>query len=164
LSVNWRRWGPILFGAAVLAVFLVVGAGLVGVVWVRDHLTIEPMAASTAEDTFEALRREHAGKPALVTMRDAHVERHDPPRDAPRVRLNTLHVVAWDPDERRLARFDLPFWFLRLKDTPIQFGTYASGLDDMGFSLRASDIERHGRGIIVDVETRHGERAILWAE
>jgi len=72
-------------------------------------------------------------------------------------------VLAWDPDEQKLARFEIPFWLLRLKETPIRFGTFASGLDEMRISLRASDLERYGPGIIVDV-TRDGKDVLLWVE
>ena len=75
-----------------------------------------------------------------------------------------MHVLAWDADEGRMARFDIPFWFLRLKETPIRFGTYASGLDELNVSLTASEIERYGPGIIVDISRAGRDSALLWVE
>jgi hypothetical protein len=79
-------------------------------------------------------------------------------------RLDTLHVLAWDPDEGKLAKVSLPFWFLRLKSTPIELSAYASGFDDEGVSLRAEDIEKYGPGVILDYSTPSGERVLLWAQ
>jgi hypothetical protein len=87
-----------------------------------------------------------------------------PPTDAPRATLATLHVLAWDAREERLARFDIPFWLLRLKDSPIRFGTYASGLDELKISLTPEEIERYGPGIIVDISRDGRDRAVLWVE
>ena len=58
----------------------------------------------------------------------------------------------------------IPFWVLRLKTTPIQFSSYASGFDENGVKLRPEDIERHGAGIILDTNTPKGERVLLWAQ
>ena len=63
-----------------------------------------------------------------------------------------------------MARVDVPFWFVRLKSGPIEFSTYASGLDKVGASLKVEDIERYGKGIIVDASMPRGERALIWAE
>ena len=82
----------------------------------------------------------------------------------PAASLTMLHVIAWDPDDRQLARVDVPFWFVRLKSGPIEFSTYASGLDKVGASLKVEDIERYGKGIIVDASMPRGERALIWAE
>ena len=98
-------------------------------------------------------------------MQGSSVARSNPPADtAPRTALTTLHVLAWDAREGRLARFEIPFWLLRLKATPIRFGTYASGLDELKISLTAAEIERYGPGIIMDIEREGRDRALLWVE
>jgi len=78
--------------------------------------------------------------------------------------ITTLHVIAWDSDERRLAKFDIPWWMLRLKSGTISFGSYASGLDDAGVKLSPRDIERHGPGILLDFTERREGRVLVWAE
>jgi hypothetical protein len=161
---NWRRWGPILFGVAVLVVFVGIGAVIFSVAWFRENVTIEPATEASAVTTFDDVRRRHAEKAPLVEVRDAGVKRNPPPDGTRRTPLTTLHVLAWDPREERLVKFSLPFWFLRLKETPIQFGTEAGGLDDIGLQLTVGDIERYGPGIVADVELRRGARAMLWAE
>lgn len=161
---NWRRWGPILFGVGVLLVFLAIGGILFSVSWMREHVVVEDAAASSADASFGEVRKRFADKAPLVEIRRSGTRRNVPPEDAPRTKLATLHVLAWDPEDEKMARVQLPFWLLRLKETPIQFGTYASGLDEIGVSLTAAEIERYGPGIVVDVEMSSGERALIWAK
>ena len=158
-----RRWAPILFGVAVFVVFVILGAGIFGVSWVRDHLDITSATEMDADAAFNEVRQRYRDKPPLVEYSGASTRTNSPAADAPRTTLNTLHVLAFDEDEGRLARFDLPFWFLRLKDTPIRFGTYASGLDELRISLTAADLERYGPGIVIDL-SRGDERALLWVD
>ena len=53
---------------------------------------------------------------------------------------------------------------MRLKERPIRFGTYASGLDELGITLTAAEIERYGPGIIMDISRTGRDRALLWVE
>lgn len=160
-----RRWAPIVFGVAVFVVFVGLGAAVVGISWVRDHLDIETANADGADAAFAEIRQRFASKAPLLELQGTSVARRNPPpEDAPRIRLSTLHVLAWDDREDKLARFDLPFWLFRLKETPIRFGTYATGLDELQISLTASEIERYGPGIIVDVSRQGRDRALLWVE
>jgi hypothetical protein len=72
--------------------------------------------------------------------------------------------MVWDDDDERLMSFSMPFWLLRMKSTPIEFSSYASGMDDGGVDLRPEDIEKYGPGIILDTTSRQGERVLLWAQ
>jgi hypothetical protein len=160
-----RRWAPVVFGVAVFIAFIAIGAVVFSLVWVRDHLTLETVTAAGADHAFDEVRQRYRDKPPLLEMHGPAVARRNPPAaDAARTRLTTMHVLAWDADEGRMARFDIPFWFLRLKETPIRFGTYASGLDDLNVSLTASEIERYGPGIIVDISRAGRDSALLWVE
>jgi hypothetical protein len=159
-----RRWAPILFGVAVFVVFVAISAAVFGVSWMREHLRVEGASSGSAEAAFTEVRQRFSAKAPLLEMRDsAMARRNQPAPDAARTTLTTMHVLAWDPDEQQLARFEIPFWLLRLKETPIRFGTFATGLDEMRISLSAADLERYGPGIIVDV-TRDGKDVLLWVE
>lgn len=158
-----RRWAPILFGVAVFVVFVILGAAVFGVSWVWEHLDITPSSAAGADAAFDEVRQRYRDKAPLLELSDAGARTNRPPDSAARTTLNTLHVLAFDADEGRLARFDLPFWILRLKEGPIRFGTYASGLDGLRISLTVADLERYGPGIVVDAG-RGDERALLWVD
>ena len=180
-----RRWIPIVAGVAILLVFVGIGAVAVGVSWMREHLVVADSSDTDAGHAFEEVHAKFVGQPPMLELRDG--KPHYPEGGAggggasgggstsgggasgssgerSTTKLTTLHVLAWNPKDGRLARFELPFWLLWLKSTPIQFGTYASGLDETGVRLRPEDIERHGPGVILDFELQQGERVLLWAD
>jgi hypothetical protein len=160
-----RRWVLIAFGVAILIVFIGIGAIIGVTAWFQQNLQVDTRTAGDAEQEFAAVRREFAGRLPLLEMRDGrpqYTAEHDKAAAAS-APLETLHVLAWDPEHERLARFSVPFWLLRLKSQPFRFGAYASGLDDR-VDLRPADIERYGSGIILDTETRSGERVLLWTQ
>lgn len=160
-----RRWAPIVFGVMVFVVFIGISVVVLGVAWFREHLEIQAASGASADSAFADVRQRYADKAPLLEMHGSSVARSNPPAEnAPRISLSTLHVLAWDAGEGRLARFDIPFWFLRLKETPIRFGTYATGLDELRISLTAAEIERYGPGIIMDIEREGRDRALLWVE
>jgi hypothetical protein len=160
-----RRWAPVVFGVTVFVVFVGICAVVVSVAWFRDHLRIEAASNTGAEAAFEAVRQQYGTKAPLLEVHGTSAPRSSPPpTDAPRTSLTTLHVLAWDAHDEQLARFEIPFWFLRLKEGPIRFGTYASGLDELKITLTAAEIERYGPGIIMDISREGRDRALLWVE
>ena len=161
---NWRRWGPILFGVGVLLVFLAIGALIFGISWVRDHVVIEDARLEAVDASLDEIRTRFGGRAPLIEAREGTVRRSELPADAKPVSLSTLHVLVWDADDEKMARIDLPFWLIRLKSIPLEFGGKATGLREIGITLSAAEIERYGPGIVVDVEMGSGERALIWAE
>ncbi len=161
---NWRRWAPILFGVGVTIVVLGIGAALFSIAWVREHVVIEGATISTADTSLDEVRKRYAGRPPLIEVRDGNVRRNDPPADAAPTGLSTLHVLAWDAGEGKMARIELPFWIIRLRGMPIDIGGANIRFGEAGFTLKAADIERYGPGIVVDVEMSSGERALIWVE
>ncbi len=162
-----RRWLPIVAGIGVLLLFLAVGAIFAVVTLVRESLDIQAASGENATVEFDKVRAQFGQRAPLLEVAESGRPRYSAERVGsaePGRQLETLHVLAWDPDEGRLARFRLPFWFLRLKSTPIEFSAYASGLDDEGVSLRAEDIEKYGPGVILDYSTPSGERVLFWAQ
>lgn len=160
-----RRWAPIVFGVTVFLVFVAICAVVVGVAWFRDHMSVEASTETDAGAAFEAVRQQYGGRAPLLELQGPSPPRSNPPPpDAPRTSLTTLHVLAWDARDGRLARFEIPVWVLRLKEGPIRFGTYASGLDELKISLTVADMERYGPGILVDISRDGRDRALLWAE
>jgi hypothetical protein len=160
-----RRWIPIVIGIGILLVFVALGAVIVGVVWLRENLQVGETSEADARVAFDEVQKRFAAKPPLVTLKDGlpSVDRAAI-ENRPRTTLATMHVLAWDPEDSQMARMSIPFWLLRLKETPIQFGAYASGADELGIELRAGDIERYGPGIVIDATMPRGARALIWVE
>jgi hypothetical protein len=160
-----RRWIPIVIGIAILLVFVAIGAALFGFVWLRENLQVEAASVADAESSFDEVQKRFAARPPLVTFKDGRPSMdRSLSENRPRTALTTMHVLAWDPDDAQLARMSIPFWLLRLKETPIDFGTYAAGAGDLGVRLRARDIEQYGPGIVIDASLPRGARALIWVE
>lgn len=162
-----RKWIPIAIGVASLLVFIGIGAAIFAVSYARDHLQISTMSEADAMRAFDDVHAKFPGRPLIeITDGDPVSVGDRASEPASKAELTTLHVLAWDPAEDHLARFEIPFWLLRLKSGPIGFSSYAAGLRSDRVRLTVEDIERHGPGIVVDVsDTRRGRgRALVWAE
>ena len=168
MAATRRKWVVIAFGIAVLLVFIGIGAIIAVTAWVQQNLESRTSTDAEAQAEFENVRKQFPGRAPLLEIRDgrpAYGPGHSAPATGTPGSLSTLHVLVWDRREERLARFAIPFWLLRMKSGPIEFGSYASGLDDNHVNLRPEDIERHGPGIILDTELeREHTYVLLWAQ
>lgn len=161
-----RRWVVVVFGVFIVVVFVGIGAIIGITAWFQQNLEVRTLDSTEAETEFETVRKRFAGRAPLMELRNGRpaytAERASMPVSS--AKLQTLHILAFEPDKRHLARISLPFWLLRMKSDPIRFGSYASGLDDEGVELRPEDVEKYGPGVIIDTVTPNGERVLLWAE
>ena len=161
-----RNWILIVFGVLVLVVFVGIGAVIAIAAWFQQNLQVQRTSEPEAESAFVEVRQKFTTRGPLLEIRNGRpaYAAGRPPQSAQTTSLTTLHVLAWDPDDEELARFAIPFWLLRLKSDPIEFSTYASGLDDDGVELRVEDIERYGPGIILDTTSPGRVRVLVWAQ
>ena len=118
---------------------------------------------------MDALTRAGGGVPYIEISDTGSVlvhrelEHHDP------VALHTLHMLAWEPEGKRLLRVAFPYWFVRVKmSETFNLGTLTSALarDWEHLDLRVSeqDLERRGPGIVLDNRLPDGKRLLLWTE
>lgn len=167
MATTSRRWLPIVAGIAVLVVFIGIGAIAISVAYFNEHTTMERgIDRGRADSAFaEAKGRFADPRPVLEfdDQRRPHYVEGIAARKNPGT-VTTVHVLAWDPEERALASVALPMWLLRLKSGPIEFGTYVSGLDDHGVRLEVADLERYGPGVLFDLTRPSGERVLLSAQ
>ncbi len=161
-----RKWVPIVLGILFLFLVLAVGGIIFMVSFVRQNMTISEMSAAAAVDEFEKVRTRFAGQQPLIQMVDGKPQylAERAPESSPGAPLTTMHVMAWDDEERKLVTFSLPFWLLRLKSGPIQLSAYSQGWDDRGVSFRVEDLEKHGPGLLMDVNESSEGRVIIWVE
>ena len=78
----------------------------------------------------------------------------------------SVHVIAYDPDERKLVKVDVPLWLVHKfkdEDEEIDFGHDISGrAADHLKQVRLRDLEKAGRGALVEVEDDDGTQVLVW--
>jgi hypothetical protein len=162
-----RTWIWVVLGVFVVLFVLAVGGIFFAVSFFRQSMSVTEVSASTADDEFDAVRARFAGQQPLIQFVDERPQLIDDPgrQTTAGKPLTTMHLMAWDDREAKLVRLAVPFWLLRLKSGPIQLSAYSQGWNDHGVSFRVEDIEKHGPGLLLDVNERSdGGRVLIWAE
>jgi hypothetical protein len=145
---------------------LVAMAGF-GFYYASRHIQTRAASPESAARDFAEIRARFSGQQPLIELDDrgrfvrAHTERRSTiPSGAP----ESVHVLAYDPDEGRLVRLSIPFWLLRLKtgNASIDFNGRQMDLDDLRLSVK--DLERYGPTLIAEHKTPEGSHVIVWSQ
>ncbi len=154
-----RSWVPIVVGVLALGALLVVGLIAFGVFFTVRHVNIASTESAPARDEFAAVRQRFAGEQPLVEVHPDGIQLHRRETPRPDRKIETLRVLAWNPQDGRIVRVSVPMWLVRMKGAMPGISVF-----EMGPRLRAEDIERHGPGLIVDHATPDGKQVLVWAE
>jgi hypothetical protein len=160
-------WAIIIVGIS--AFLLVVGVVLVGVVGfvIYQHLAIQAKTATegSADEEFAKIVATFEGqKPYLVIM-DGEPVVTDAPAASPGKPVEALHIIIWDPDERKVVKLNMPFWLLRMtKGQPIRISSNDEPGEAMKLKITVEDLERRGPGLILDHKEASGGRVLVWAQ
>lgn len=76
-----------------------------------------------------------------------------------------LEALVYDRAERKLIRASLPMWLVREMDDDADIDLGAEGGDAAKRAtrrLRLEDIEKAGRGVLVEVEEEDGDQVLVW--
>jgi len=162
-----RTWVWVVVGIVVLGVLGVVAMAAAGVYFFSQNIDTREVSPATASREFEDIRAKFTGQKPLIELDDrGRLMRTNPDRpaqDDPRS-PDTLHVLAFDPDDGRIVNVTVPFWLLRFKmgSTTIDFNGDRMDLEDL--KLTVEDLERLGPTLIVDHTTTSGERVLVWSQ
>jgi hypothetical protein len=160
------RLGPVL---VLLAIF-VLGMGGAGLLMLARWSELESVSAEDAERAFAENLALAGERPAYVEVTAGGVVRVHRELDGSEPKdLNTLHVVAWEPEDMQLLTVAFPFWFVRMKMSEhFNLGTLLSGLrqdwSHLDLKITEEDLQRHGRGLVLDHRLEDGRRVLLWTE
>jgi hypothetical protein len=148
----------------VVAVIAIVGVGFY--VFTR-HIETRTVTPATASREFEEVKTQFAGQKPLVELdRQGNFVRSNPDRPASRNGRTPeqLNVMAFDPDDDRVVRIQIPFWLLRLKSgsSAINFNGRRMDLEDLKLSV--AELERFGPTLIVDHSSTDGKRVLVWSQ
>jgi hypothetical protein len=160
-----RLW----IGLLLLTLLALLMAGLSFLVF-SSWSELRSVTPEEAERSFAAGLAAAGGEPAYIeidTGGAARVRRELEGEEAQD--LETMHVLAWDPQGSRLLVVAFPFWFVRLKmsDT-FNLGTLLALLHldwtNLDLKVTEEDLRRRGKGLILDFRLENGRRILLWNE
>jgi hypothetical protein len=151
---------------ALVVILVIMGAALVGSMayMIRRHISTEFVAADVGSGQFDRERARFAGQQPLIDVHehDAVIHRRTPSSS---IQLQTLRMVAFDPESGKLVRMSIPFWLLRL--APSKKFSLSNGeieFDEERMHLSLDDVEQAGPGLLIDGASPRGARFIVWTE
>jgi hypothetical protein len=166
-------WRSVVLGVAISAG--VIGIAVAGGVafFISRHHDSEIVSRATADAEFARLRHALGNQPPLVDVHDNGDPVMNRTFTAPApegAALRTLHTVVFESRSGKLVRIELPFRIVRLMHA--KGFTYLGGftfLEDTEFDsdrvlLTLDDLERRGRGVVVDHRHPAGGQFLVWIE
>ena len=120
---------------------------------------------------FAAARSRFEGQPALIEMRrggdEPMLHKELLKSDTSAKPLQSLRVLAYDPDDEKLVRISIPMWLLRLAPSSKRMSFLSENgvdFDSERVHLTLEDLERRGPGLILDHKDRRGSLVLVWTE
>jgi hypothetical protein len=147
---------------AVAVLVLAVGISLYSLSKVT---TVEVVDAPTAGARFETVLETFESAGALLQRnRDGAWVRGTDRAEPADAKLRRIGVLAYAPDDGKLYRMDIPFWFYRMKGPALEFVLTDTGFDLGDLGIKPRDLQDHGPGLVLDEEQADNGRIVVWVE
>ena len=138
------------------------GAALFGFLAWRS-VTVEEVEPNDALRRFADIRKRLPGtEPILHVDAGGIVTRREVPPASPRA--TRLYVLTYLAPVERLARADVPFWFLKMKGPGVKYAFRGTGFDLERLGITPADLERYGVCVVLDETRENGDRLLVWTE
>lgn len=139
----------------VLLIATIVVAAIVGIrFFSQSTLHISRSIHTLADDEMNAVRRRFGPSQPCLERPDGAGP------NVPGEPIHTVHMLAWSPGDR-LVRGTTPYWALRAGAWKIRFARAAVPILEY---VTLADVERCGRGVLIDRPTNGDGRIVIWAE
>jgi hypothetical protein len=156
--------------AVVVSVVLIVGLLAVGIVggtafFIYRHVNAQFTPQENAEQQFAAQRARFDGQQPLLEMSlgDEPTIHRTPAQ--PRRELKALHALVYDARSSKLTHVDIPGWLLQLMSGGgrIRIANLEM-FDDDRDRVTLEDLERHGPGLVLDLQRGRRTQVLVWTE
>ena len=160
-----KTWVWVVVGVIALGILCIVAMAAAGLWFVRSHVDVKQTTSAAATNDFETVRARFTGQTPLIEL-DEHGEFVQANTDRPNgsVRPQTLNVMAFDANDEKVVRMELPFWLLRLKSGGSRFSMNGESVDLAKMHLTVEDLERYGPTLILDHKDRRGSHVLVWTQ
>ena len=165
MATKIKTWVWVVAAIVVVGILGVVAMAGIGFYFFSQHIDTREATPTVAAQDFDQVKSRFTGQRPLIELDErgrflrANTDRPSP-SDAKRP--EQLNIMAFDPDDERIVRMNIPFWLLRLKTggTTIDFNGNRMDLEDL--RLTVEDLERFGPTLIVDHQARR--RVTVWSQ
>lgn len=167
MAVKVKTWIWIVAAVVIVGILGLVAMAGVGFYFASQHIDTRTASPSSAAKEFEDVRAQFQNQPPLIELDDrGHFRRANTRRTPPAAVKSPeqLHVLAYDPDDGRIVRLNIPFWLLRLKmaGATVDFNGRQMDLEDLKLSIE--DLERYGPTLIAEHRAPDGSHVIVWSQ
>ena len=167
MAVKLKPWVWVVLGILAVCILFVIAMAGAGIYYFSQNVQATKATPAIARDEFEAVRTRFQGQTPLIELdEEGDFLRSRTDREAPHGvrRPETLHVMAFDPDDGGLVKVTIPFWLLRMKlnNPVVNFGGHDMDLEDL--KLTVQDLDRFGPSLVLDQTNRGGDRVLVWSQ
>lgn len=166
MAVKIKTWVWVVGGIVAVGILCVIAMAAVGLWFVRSHVDIRPATTAAVTDEFQTIRARFPNQRPLIEVDDhGNVFHANTDRPASTQQVQSLNIMAFDPDDEKVVKMDLPFWLIRLKmgGTRFEVGR-GNNIDLANLHLTVEDLERYGPTLILDHKKSDGSRVLIWSQ
>ena len=164
MAVKLKTWVWVVIGIAVVCILLVIAMAGASFYYFSRHVEATKVTATEATREFDTVRTRFQGQTALIELDQrgnflrANTDREPPAGARP---PESLHIMAYDPDDGGLVKLTMPFWILRMKGKVALSG---SGMSLEDLKVTVEDLERFGPSLVLDQANEGGDRVLVWSQ
>jgi hypothetical protein len=160
-----KTWVWVVVGLLVVCVLGVIAMAAAGLWFVKSHVDIRSTTTTAVAEDFQTVRARFSNQKPLIELDERGNFLHaNVDRPAGSTRPQTLNIMAYDPDDQKIVRLDLPFWLLRLKMQGTRIDVGSGNVDLAKLRLTVEDLERFGPTLILDQKDGEGARVLIWSQ
>jgi hypothetical protein len=165
MAAKVRAWVWIVVAVVVLGILGVIAMAAAGLWFVKSHVNIQSATTAVASADFQTIRARFSNQKPLIELDERGNFLHaNTDRPAGTQRPQTLTILAFDSDDEKVVRLELPFWLLRLKMGGTRVDVGGSNVDLAKLRLTIEDLERYGPTLILDQKDTDGSRVLIWSQ
>ena len=166
MAVKLKTWVWVALGLTAVCILFVIAIAGAGFYYFTQHIDSRRTTVEAAQQEFDAVRARFSGhKPLIELDAKGNFLRANTDRETPQPtrRPESLHVMAFDPDDGGLVKVTVPFWLLRMKmQGNIDFGGNRMSLEEL--KLTVADLDRLGPSLVLDQANEGGDRVLVWSQ
>ena len=161
-----KAWIWIVGGIVAFGILCVIAMAAAGLWFVRSHVDIRAASTASVTDEFQTIRARFPNQKPLIELDErGNLAHANTDRPASTQHVDSLNIMAFDPDDEKVVKMDLPFWLLRLKMRGTRFDIGGGNNVDLAkLHLTVEDLERYGPTLILDHKDSDGSRVLIWSQ